>query len=266
MANNFINKILQAEVTPPDSSWEKISAELKRTVTQNFVSKLNDASVDPPAHIWNQVAAALSASQRKISTLPVVNRWVAAAAILAVVAVTAGYFLSRDRTVQTAISPQPQRRAVPGTITDTVANSSATAHSNNVSRVNETKERTTTRRNANGSATRPKYASVEVPPMQLAKRANDPKDGLSANLSNASGTFISPPTYFVVTAPNGQRVKISSKFSEAASYLFANGEADDSWKQRFEKWKSKLMTNPGFMPTAGNFLDIAELKDLLKEQ
>jgi hypothetical protein len=70
----------------------------------------------------------------------------------------------------------------------------------------------------------------------------------------------------VVTAPNGEHVRISSKFSDAVTSLIGGDNVDYFWKSRFDSWKSKLMTNPSFIPSAGNFLDIAELKDLLKEQ
>ena len=89
---------------------------------------------------------------------------------------------------------------------------------------------------------------------------------VSDNVSASSAKYIPPPDYYVVTAPNGEKTKISTKFSNAVASLMGGDNVDYLWKSRFDNWKTKLISSPSFIPAAGNFLDIAELKDLIKEQ
>jgi hypothetical protein len=81
--------------------------------------------------------------------------------------------------------------------------------------------------------------------------------------------------YVTVTGPNGEQTKISKKFLHALSYMnSASGEDDymgimlhegSLWKWLFQEWRQKLLTQPSFIPSAANFLDIMELKEILHE-
>jgi len=89
--------------------------------------------------------------------------------------------------------------------------------------------------------------------------------------------LISAPdvNYVTVTGPNGEQTKISKKFLHGLSYMNA-GFADDDftgitiqesslWKWLFQEWRRKLLSQPTFIPSATNFLDIIELKEILHE-
>lgn len=81
--------------------------------------------------------------------------------------------------------------------------------------------------------------------------------------------------YITVTGPNGEQTKISKKFFHALSYMNAGSKKDDYmdillhegslWKWLFQEWRKKLLSQPSFIPTATNFLDIMELKEILHE-
>lgn len=80
--------------------------------------------------------------------------------------------------------------------------------------------------------------------------------------------------YITITGPNGEQTRISSKFVHIISSLNDDVEPQDYfdfmtqenslWKMRFREWKNKLL-NQSYIPTATNFTDILELKDLLQE-
>jgi len=36
-------------------------------------------------------------------------------------------------------------------------------------------------------------------------------------------------------------------------------------KTQFEEWRNRILEQPAFIPTANNFFDIFELKDLIQE-
>ena len=77
--------------------------------------------------------------------------------------------------------------------------------------------------------------------------------------------------YIIVTSPNGEQTKISRKFLKMLSVMntgpynnLMNAE-NFQWKLRFEEWRSKLLQQATYIPTANNFLDIMDLKELLEE-
>jgi hypothetical protein len=121
--------------------------------------------------------------------------------------------------------------------------------------------------------TRIRYARVDATETSIAQQVqiNELANEL---VSVHPNTHIGPQQYLTITAPNGQPVKISSKFSDGLSYLLNYEPVFNmdgvfksiSWKQQFNNWSNKLMNRTGFIPAASNFLDIVELEDLLKEQ
>ena len=88
--------------------------------------------------------------------------------------------------------------------------------------------------------------------------------------------LISAPdvNYVTVTSPNGEQTKISKKFLHALSYMNAGSDDEtfgialqesELWKWLFDQWRQKLLTQPSFIPSTTNFLDIMELKEILHE-
>lgn len=81
--------------------------------------------------------------------------------------------------------------------------------------------------------------------------------------------------YIIVTSPNGQQTRISSKFLPLLTSLHDRPESadhfpylfneDNMWKQRIHEWKDKMMKQASFIPAATNFLDLLELKEILME-
>jgi len=82
--------------------------------------------------------------------------------------------------------------------------------------------------------------------------------------------------YFTVTGPNGEQTRISSKFANFLAYLNNSSNEreeyldflfrrNNSWKERFEEWRIKILQQASFAPSGFTFFDILELKDLIKD-
>src|SRR6478752_2518123 len=93
MAYNFIHRILNAVIPPPESSWDKIASTLDKA-GPGFVEKLSQAAIEPPATVWYQIAAVLDAAhvERKGGIIAGWMRWSAAAITIGIIIVSAFYF------------------------------------------------------------------------------------------------------------------------------------------------------------------------------
>ena len=70
--------------------------------------------------------------------------------------------------------------------------------------------------------------------------------------------------YITLTSLNGDKVRVSSKFSNYIGSLNQSNPEDPAWSQKFTEWRN-IMQNKALTPTTANFLDIVELTDLLEE-
>jgi hypothetical protein len=104
--------------------------------------------------------------------------------------------------------------------------------------------------------------SISAPPIR------DNKGNLILDMAS-----ISHPNdqYIVVTGPNGKQTRLSSKFLSCLGYM-NTGSASSGLdaralrcKLQFEEWRNRLLSESAFIPTANNFFDIFELKDMLQE-
>ena len=279
MTPNFAHKLLNAEIAPPESVWEKIATGLDKSEGSGFVTKVAEASVEPPASVWQRVADAISTPQLARRT-PIGRNWVkwAAAAVVVGLIVVIGFNLFKPDIPQSVTSadqaqPKNETNVTPSAGNNTNDASSGGATSpldpnktladNNgslIPRRGSSRDRTPTKNPVRHAS----IESVEIEKQDVLSSEGEPR--VSNNVSSTPANIIPAPEYFVVTAPNGEKVRISSKFSDAVASLYGGDNVDYYWKWRFDSWKSKLMTNPSFIPSAGNFLDIVELKDMLKEQ
>ena len=272
---NFIDRIYDVEIPPPAAAWENIAAELNKLPDNNFIRKLSQASVAPPAEVWNKLVSVLDG--RKPARLFALNssrvKWIAAALITGLIVLSASYLFRSGRNMPSSIAKKEGSAA--GDTSQQhiplIQQKKDSQAAEPITELAQNVEQFILKKKAGGipgkRTDHVRYATIEnaenVLPTDNNIAAGNP---VNANVPSSAGSFIPAPDYFVVTAPNGQRVRISSKFSDAVNSLFAGDNSDNSWKTRFDSWKSKLMSNPSFIPAAGNFLDIVELKDLLKEQ
>ncbi|HEY7160317.1 MAG TPA: anti-sigma factor [Acidobacteriota bacterium] len=278
MSHSFIHKIFKAEIPPPESAWDNIAAELEKAEGGNIAGKMATASIDPPTNVWDRIAAELdgTTSRARPTLIAPWLKWTAAAMLAGLLIFSANYiFRSGQGSPQVA-----EKKSTPsnnesntsiekqstGNGNANVSNSNSSPGFNSIVATNSN-EAENNRKSLSLKKVPPvRYAMVEPAAAETNTQQQSPDAKINANVSTESANYIPAPDYFVVTAPNGERVKISSKFSDAVTALLGGDNIDYHWKSRFDSWKAKLISNPSFIPAAGNFLDIAELKDLIKEQ
>lgn len=299
MSASLQNKLQQFEVAPPPSVWDKITLQLDNEFVSGDISislKLGDASVAAPAGIWDKINVELNSSaEREIpaihesviaeknTTIPLYRR-IAVAAIIIGLLFTAGlYFLNSNETVKEMVNKVPKRKA-PTVVTEKTPPSLATITApavvarrieykapkkinNNVSVIPaQTEEYTSVPEEA------PLYDLHTVSALQPVSVSGPPLRDTKGNIILDASLISNPEDeYIVITGPNGKQTKISSKFLSCLGYMNASISSNDidprglRCKTQFEEWRKKILAQPGFIPTANNFFDIFELKDMLQE-
>lgn len=278
----FVNEDLQLSaklenvaIEPPASSWDKIAAELDGQPT--------DVSPAP-------------------KTIPLLYRRIAIAALIAgVVGVTALFLFTGNN--KSIVDPQPGNQVVV-TVPDTHNSSQtpATQEQQNPQKIETplagNKPAVTVRRSRprpvrkaetetpvqlpeeTATSSEPAFAPEEAPLYELhtvsalqpvsisAPPIRDKKGNLILDLA----TINKPGNgYIVVTGPNGKQTKMSTKFLTCLGYINASVNSDEAdpkarrCKAQFEEWRSRLLTDAAFIPTANNFFDIFELKDMIQD-
>lgn len=70
--------------------------------------------------------------------------------------------------------------------------------------------------------------------------------------------------YIIVTNPNGQKTRISSKFTDYVGSIYQNTEQNPDWSRKFSEWR-EIMQNKALTPATPNFLDVIEMSDFLEQ-
>lgn len=306
MPANLHDKLINLEVNPPATSWENISKRLDEefdVAEIRLSQKLMDATAMPPDKIWEDIAAAIPARQEikhKARVIPMKWKRIAVAAILlGLIATTIIYFVNSG--IETPIVPV----AINPPHTD--SNKKLTEKTQDPAIVQNPLSAPTiaiTPRlpdNTILSGTAQEQKSTAVAQSRISSRAEEPRNlkyshtGYIQSIRNSSPIAINGPSirdingriildpdlvtapgdknYIIVTAPNGEQTRISSKFLYLLSSLNEPDQTDykdlpswirAGWRKRFTQWKEKIQQS-SFVPSAGNFLDVFELNELIKD-
>lgn len=279
-------------MAPPTELWEKIADQLDEEYKPDDIAlsqKMEDFELAPPAFILGNVLAAVNAERSsrqptKIFSLP--RRRIAGAAItIGLVALAIVYFLNPEFSSKTKNSAADILPSIPGaksaspSLDNTQDNPRSLARSgNDASSLSNTTDKKLAQSTGNNSRN---TRGVKYVMMNRALPANamSPISVTAPPIYDENGNMImdenlvSAPdeNYVIVTSPNGEQTKISRKFIKMLCMM--NGGIDYNymkaenylWKLRFEEWRSKLLQQASYIPTANNFLDIMDLKELLQE-
>jgi hypothetical protein len=292
MEASLRNKLLQHEVAPPAAVWEKISMRLdEEFISSDAVlsAKMENASIVPPFNAWDNIAAKLHPQRTKV--VPLYRRVAVAAVIVSLIALSAIYFFSNNTELERssntvvvnnnnagAVPAPPARIQSPDTGTQPTKTSFTAARTKkSVLAKNTSSARIATQHEPPYLT----YAELEMEPAPVQTALDiQPIEVEAPPIRDALGNIImdysviSKPNdpYITITSPSGIQTRISSKFLHCLSYLngdFSSGEINyegRQWKNRFEEWRNKLLSEGAFVPAANNFFDIFELKELIEEQ
>jgi len=293
----FAAKMNNFEEMPPQTTWNEIANRLDDDKQYAMVAaKMNNFDSPPPAEIWNNIAASLQ--EKEIKLVPAGNvrtiiYRLAAAAIL--IGLFAGIWLLMNKNTVKVDLVKNKTTVVPGN-----------------SAIRKDDKEITTPNNSDPSKEEVVVADQNAEHIAQANAKNNRPSGINAFGENqytvlkhavVDGLLAyqekpiiisSPPildregnvirdmdilttsNYIMVTGPNGQSTRISSKFASVIRYL--NGDSDDqeeyidkvikesdTWKKRFREWRNKI-SQSSFIPSSANFLDIIEFKELIEEK
>ena len=305
MSPNVQHILLNLETAPPPGVWENINARLDvefDVQELKIADKLYDWETAPPPGAWGNIAIALSTvdantekTPAKVVRLPF-RKVAIAAVVLGIVSFVTWNFLSSS-----AGDPVVQDNQLPPTPSDINTNDDITVRPSMpvIDASIDNRRRTTF--NIARRVNRPliladNYVTSDVPDetssdirhtgvTDLRAQATTSRSGVKAPpITDANGNIImdyslitsGDNNYIIITCPNGEQTRISSKFlpmlnylnaaTEPAEYFDAIIRENNLWKNRFSQWRSKLIQQSSFIPTGTNFLDILELKDMLEDK
>lgn len=288
------SKLLDYEVAPPDAVLTNIfdTLDKEESIIKELpiAEKMEQYTYEPPDAVWDNINSALNTKKEpadiillkdRKNNLKIIYRIAAAAIILSVILIPV--LLNRKKqvedvtpiaTIKTGTLPVP-----PSADTNKVA----------VLPPNETAAQSSTNLPTN-TISNTSQAPYFIPDTlgyikgsEVADLAPDPVKLNKEKLKNAGGQIPediglinTPNTYISITGPDGQSVKISSKFSNLIGYLKEqNPDAIENidiiikesaqWRATFATWRNK-MTNNTVAPSLGNFMDIIELSKVLEEK
>ena len=285
MSGNFQDKLKQLETPPPAGVWDKIAETLDHEFSPSdskLAKKLYDWEADPPPFLFNTILAAISPETRERKVVPIWRRASVAAVILGIAALTVFFLFRPGNSIEQQNAagitipgkPQPERPAsvpeVPAPVpvivepTGPAIASTASFRKKNSPRLYYTNQPAVQYAGVNSIRPANSYSAITVDGPPITDR-----DG---NIIMDETLVIHPDgNYIIVTSPNGEQTRISRKFFKMLSLM--NGSSGKiyltaenfEWKSRFDEWKAKLQQT-NFIPTAGNFLDIMDFKELVEEK
>lgn len=302
MPGSLQNKLQRLEISPPPGVWVKISSQLDAEFTASDAAvtvKLENATVAPPAEVWNKINASLHDQPLSVEekeapkTFPVIYRRLAAAAVIIGVLITTGLYLLRDKESlpeNSVVQNVPKQVTPPATLEDRSvirdsndtrltaqphvrpfpAKKVAPTSAKNIAPVYDATQQPD--ESAKSPQEAPLYELHTVSALQPVSISAPPLRDKKGNIILDASLISNPDDeYIIVTGPNGKQTRISNKFLSCLGYINAGiTTSDNDWraircKTQFEEWRKRLLLQPAFIPTANNFFDIFELKDLLQE-
>ena len=283
------------EVLPPHSAWDTIAASINNEQSGAVATKMKNFEAIPPQQTWNNIAAALANTEEAKTTVinfrTTIYRMAAAAVVIGLlvggwILVSNNYVkdtLVKNKQPEIPVNPSPKKETLinPGyNLSDQKVESVASLNEPSSSNA-EKRNATINRMAADENNVVLKHAIVndlltyqEKPIVIHSSPILDREGNVIADMD-----VLTTSNYIVVMGPNGQTTRISSKFASVIRFLDGNVDdpagteeyldkvikESDTWKKRFQVWRSKISQST-FIPSASNFLDIVEFKELIQEK
>jgi len=292
LQDKFPGLLYQSSETPPSTSWAAISNTLDElNLSSSYAATLYNLETAPPPTAWNKIEAALN-KDVQVPTQPAVKRTIplfryAAAAILLLLA---GYGAVRilsnnadldDNVAGTAATVPVEQRAASDT--DIPGSSSSTTAIVPPVTTDEA------RNDAALENSKQTYAGLDADDKQKMKKVRDeffqtPADPIvvSANFNpvhtyeDLECTDVNAPVfannnsaidmasrYTMLMSADGHFIRVSKKLGDLVCCV-SGEEQDDDCIDQLKKWRKKIANSP-VAPSPGNFMDILDLLNTLKD-
>ena len=287
----FKDKLKHAATIPPSHLWDNIVHDLENDHLL-FKEQLKHAAGLPPDTAWQNITERLNAPEEqktRVVRMPPIIRIAAAVAIIGIFFFTANYYISNKAVEHETAVVQPHNSSTsqptaPSAREEAIIPpgekkyiASATVISKKHKAASLTNDVTESYNEQNHMLPLP--AAVSPVPASVTDRY-DVHEGFGKYVHNLKGEIREdvtlmdlPNSYFYTTGPDGQSIRVSSKFRNTIQYL--NGSNTEElldvilresryWQNRFKTWKEEV-NNASFVPAPYNFMDISELMCLLEQ-
>ena len=264
MSNNWQDRIYNHEETPPKSVWDAIAKELDKNEKEKSPEKKNNTKI-----IYWKIAAAASVIFVLIATAlyfnkPGRNSKPDAASVPAVHSPK-----KIVKSLHTDIKPALASAKTKSTGSDSFALKTSPLKCKKIISPFHTKEKVINLQPTMYAKSEESKPQITNPEINYKEKLKD----INGKEINDIALMNTPNSYISFIGPNGQEVKLSSKFSNIIGYL-NNPETEEYldkvisesafWRNKFKQWRDKMTSN-SLAPSPSNFMDIIELSKLLSE-
>ncbi len=278
------------EVMPPVSSQNAVIERL--TDDSDYIqisSKVRSYELSPFTDSWKSISEELDKEhheESKTLVIPLSKKIYNYAAVAIVIAVVAGIswlFVNNSKnlfdvaadagkqTGKTASPFQNDKGIKSGNETNNGAIAKNTETEKNNETLNDQSTYTTQSRLLKYSKISSPFSQIEQPIIISSKAILDEKGAVVRDMD----ILTTNNNYLVVTGPDGQLTRISSKFANVIRFLNSGEDVEEYldkviresslWKKRFQEWRGKI-SQSAFIPSSANFLDILDFKELIDEK
>lgn len=283
MSQNLKDKMLNYKEAPPKGLWDSIAFELdKEDSTLTVAKKLGNYEVAPPTFIWQKIEDALDKDDNKVIDIKpkanVFNFYKLAAAASVLLIITTSIWIFTNRNKNEIEQPTASKNTTNATNNNT-ASVTPIANSNTALPTSDTQEKNTSTAKVESKKKQQNKIDEQI---ELAKTnpsvdlATNPFENKEEKLVAKNGDvpenidlINTPNTYLTIVGPNGESVRVSSKFSKQLGF-FTEKDPDKMenidfiikesalWRNKIADWRKK-MTTIDVSPSMHNFMDIIEL-------
>ncbi len=293
-AENWSTEIYLKEATPPPGAWNEIAAALDHTENKSWQTRLYEKEVTPPAGVWGAINTALDATDTKVITMQpgrsnkkLYYRLATAAAVIVTIAGTALWYAGKqpsDTAIQPIAKNAPNNSPVNPAVIETAETTVLPA-----SEAQEKQQPAAAIVKKQSKLPITQADDKNIPPLDYVKNnqmgflPENPVLNNSKKLPDNNGqvstdiALMETPanTYISISGPDGQSIRVSSKFANLIGYL-SDGPVKEErldviiresalWKATFRQWREKMISNTA-VPSLGNFMDVIEMSKLLNEK
>jgi hypothetical protein len=282
--NKLAQKLTNFEEAPPVSIWQSIHEKLEEEEKSKSVplaNRLLAYSTPPPSFVWNKIATSINKEEANIIPISNYRKFAAAAAVITIIGCAIWFSINKpaatEPTLAVSTSPTTLQKEITPPVSPSISNIIKNKQENGLpNKMDEKVDKPTNTKNNSPID----FATLEkVNPL-----ATNPFEGDDVEqLKNSTGDIAlnidliaTPSTYMTIIGPDGQSVKISSKFSKQLGFFTErNPDAIENidviikdskiWRTKIATWKEKFNFS-SMSPSISNFMDVLEMSTILDEK
>ena len=281
MSDRLQYRLYNYEVNPPEKVWGKIASSLDEShLSETFPSKLYNLEATPPSGVWEKIENSLYEEPQ--TAVPIRRkysarfRYAAAAILIGLVAFVSFLIINNPNKYEIAINPSEEKDSVSDKPSENMIPTDDS--------VDESQEE---RDDAALEASKQTFARLDISPQRIiamnpefltrpveARRNINElspeetyRDIYYSSINSAihldADKYNISDRYVMLMTPDGHIIRMAKKLGDLVCCV-AGEDTNEECTDQLRKWRSKIASAP-IAPSPGNFLDILDLVNSLKE-